>query len=245
MHQLQVALGMDHFYDSFALVSQISVRREAQHLFGLREDELLPDLRLTRDGVLRIGLGAHREHRVNHVARTTDRTKVSADVVQLAAHEVDTPEQAVSEGDASDSEGSDSAKEMMIQRKRVSCGGIQKSIGLPIPLRPHQVTRTFRAIQSISMQLCQDMWLLRQGTCSRTFYTTCDFFRRHATKNMGSVTLKWDAKSGPHFGVRRIVFSFRGPENGVQILGPILRSTLPVVFSQRDAEKGHPRVGCL
>ena len=103
---------MQHFYDSFALVSQISVRREALHLFGLREDELLPDLHITRDGVLRIGLGAHQEHRVNHVARATDRTKVSADVIQLAAHEVDpAPEQAVSEGDASDSEGSESASD--------------------------------------------------------------------------------------------------------------------------------------
>ena len=198
---------------------------------------------------------------------------------------------------------------------------------------------------------CQDMWLSREGTCSQTFYTTCDFFRRHTTKNMGNVdpkmgckiwtpfwgppnclflsrppkrgpdfrphfevhiarfffaawrwkrsspsrmlvsrfvfftphcwncartcgcqdkepahkhstqhvifsgvtlrktwamwTLKWGAKFGPRFGVRRIVFSFRGPQNGVQILGPILRSTLPVFFSQRDAEKGHPRVGCL
>ena len=42
----------------------------------------------------------------------TDRTKVSADVIQLAAHEVDTaPEQAVSDGDASDSEGSESASD--------------------------------------------------------------------------------------------------------------------------------------
>ena len=65
--------AMGHFYDSFALLSQISVRREALHLFGLREDELLPDLHITRDGVLRIGLGAHQEHRVNHVARATDR----------------------------------------------------------------------------------------------------------------------------------------------------------------------------
>ena len=40
-------------------------------------------------------------------------------------------------------------------------------------------------------------------------------------------------------------FSFGGLQNGVQILGPILRSTLPVFFSQRDAEKDHPRVGCL
>ena len=36
--------------------SQICVRREALALFGLREDELLPDLHITRDGVLRIGL---------------------------------------------------------------------------------------------------------------------------------------------------------------------------------------------
>ena len=57
-------------------------------------------------------------------------------------------------------------------------------------------------------------------------------------------TLKRGAKSGPRFGVRRIVFSFRGPQNGVQILGTILGSTLPVFFSQHDAQKGHPRVGC-
>ena len=51
------------------------------------------------------------EHRVNHVAPATDRTKVSADVIQLA-HEVDpAPEQAMSEGDASDSEGSESASD--------------------------------------------------------------------------------------------------------------------------------------
>ena len=65
-HNFFRPLGMQHFYDSFALVSQICVRREALNLFGLREDELLPDLRITRDGVLRIGLGAHQEHRVNH-----------------------------------------------------------------------------------------------------------------------------------------------------------------------------------
>ena len=91
---------------------KLGVRREALHLFGLRADELLPDLHITRDGVLRIGLGAHQEHRVNHVARATDRTKVSADVIQLAAHEEDTAtEQAVSDGDASDSEGSESASD--------------------------------------------------------------------------------------------------------------------------------------
>ena len=53
-------------------------------------------------------------------------------------------------------------------------------------------------------------------------------------------TLKWGAKSGPRFGVRRIVFSFRGPQNGVQILGPILRSTLPVFFRRVTLKKVIP-----
>ena len=103
---------MEHFYDSFALESQISVRWEALRLFGLREDELLPDLHITRDGVLRIRLGAHQEHQVNHVARATDRTKVSAAAIQLASHEEDSaPPQDMSEGDASDSDGSESASD--------------------------------------------------------------------------------------------------------------------------------------
>ena len=103
---------MEHFYDSFALESQISVRWEALRLFGLREDELLPDLHITRDGVLRNRLGAHQEHQVNHVARTTDRTKVLAAVIQLASHEQDSaPPQDMSEGDASDSDGSKRASD--------------------------------------------------------------------------------------------------------------------------------------
>ena len=105
-------LGMQHFYDSFTLVSQICVRREALSLFGLREDELLPDLHITREGVLRIGLGAHQEHRVNHEARAADRTKVSAEVIQLAAHEVE-PEspKAESEGGTTNSDGSESVSD--------------------------------------------------------------------------------------------------------------------------------------
>ena len=46
------------------------------------------------------------------MARATDRTKVSADVIQLAAHEEDpAPQQDMSEGDASDSDGSESASD--------------------------------------------------------------------------------------------------------------------------------------
>ena len=55
-------LGMQHFYDSFALVFQISIRSDALVLFDLRDDELLPDLHITRAGVLRAGLGEHHEH---------------------------------------------------------------------------------------------------------------------------------------------------------------------------------------
>ena len=87
-------LGMQHFYDS------------------LNDDELLPDLHITGAGVLRIGLGAHQEHRINHDARAADRTKVPAEVIQVAAHEVDTEsDKAESAVGTSDSEGSESASD--------------------------------------------------------------------------------------------------------------------------------------
>ena len=111
-HNFFRPLHMQHFYDSFALVSRICVRREALALFGLSEDELLPDLHITGAGVLRIGLGAHQEHRVNHEARAADRTKVPAEVIQLAPHQVDPePEKAESEVGSSDSEASESASD--------------------------------------------------------------------------------------------------------------------------------------
>ena len=83
-------LGMQHFYDSFALVFQICVRRDALVLFGLNDDELLPDLRITRAEVLRTGMGAHQERVVNQDAQAADRKKVPAEVIQVASHEVDT-----------------------------------------------------------------------------------------------------------------------------------------------------------
>ena len=48
--------GMQHFYNSFALVSQICVRSDALVLFGLNDDELLPDLHITGAGVLRAAM---------------------------------------------------------------------------------------------------------------------------------------------------------------------------------------------
>ena len=63
-------------------------------------------------------------------------------------------------------------------------------------------------------------------------------------KIMGNVdpwTLKWGAKSGPRFGVRRIVFSFRGPQNGVQILGPFWGPHCSVFFcSVTPAKRSSP-----
>ena len=82
-------LGMQHFYDSFALVSQICIRSDALELFGLRDDELLPDLRITKAGVLRAELGAHQEHLVDQDAQAADRNKVPAAVINVASHEVD------------------------------------------------------------------------------------------------------------------------------------------------------------
>ena len=79
---------------------------------GLNEDELLPDLHITGAGVLRARLGDHQEHRVNQEAQAADRTKVPAEVIQVAPHEVDQDSvKDESIGDASGSEGSESARE--------------------------------------------------------------------------------------------------------------------------------------
>ena len=106
-------LGMQHFYDSFALTSQICVRRVALTLFGLNEDELLPDLHITGAGVLLIGLGAHQEHRVNHEAhgQLTEQKSLRRSSSWLP-HEVDTEsDKAESAVGMSDSEGSESASD--------------------------------------------------------------------------------------------------------------------------------------
>ena len=80
--------GMSYFF--FALVSQICVRRDALVLFDLNDDKLLPDLHVTRAGVLRAGIGAHQEHVVDQDAHAADIKKVPAEIIQVASHEVDT-----------------------------------------------------------------------------------------------------------------------------------------------------------
>ena len=78
----------------------------------MNDDELLPDLRITRAGVLRAGMGAHLEHVVNQDAQAADRQKVPAEVIQVALHEVDTDsDKDESIVATSGSEGSESASE--------------------------------------------------------------------------------------------------------------------------------------
>ena len=91
---------------------QICIRRDALKLFDLYDDELLPDLHITRAGVLRAELGTHQEHLVDQDAHAADRKKVPAAVIHVASDEVDTDsgkdESIIA---TSDSEKSDSASE--------------------------------------------------------------------------------------------------------------------------------------
>ena len=52
------------------------------------------------------------------------------------------------------------------------------------------------------------------------------------------MTPKWCLKSRPRLGVREKKKQFGGPQNGVQILDPILESTLPIIFRE-VSEKSH------
>ena len=56
----------------------------------MNDDKLLPDLHITRAGVLRAELGAHQEHVVDQDAHAADRKKVPAAVIHVASCEVDT-----------------------------------------------------------------------------------------------------------------------------------------------------------
>ena len=81
-------LGMHHFYDSFAIVSQIGIREDALVLFDLQEEELLSDLRITRQVVLRKRYGNHQEQFLDQYAQEADRYNIPSDVLCVAAGEV-------------------------------------------------------------------------------------------------------------------------------------------------------------
>ena len=55
-------LGIQHFYDSFACESQVSIQQDALSLFGLQDDELLDDLSIAASAVLRKRWGDHQEN---------------------------------------------------------------------------------------------------------------------------------------------------------------------------------------
>ena len=81
-------LGIHHFYDSFAIVSQIGIREDALVLFDLQEEELLSDLHITRQAVLRKRYGNHQEQFLDQYVQEADRYKVPSDVLCVAAGEV-------------------------------------------------------------------------------------------------------------------------------------------------------------
>ena len=62
--------------------------QNALELFDLNDDELLPDLHITRAGVLRSELRAHQKQVVDRDAQTADRKRVPAAFIQVASHEV-------------------------------------------------------------------------------------------------------------------------------------------------------------
>ena len=88
-------LGMHHFYDSFAIVSQIGIREDALVLFHLQEEELLSDLRITRQAVLRKRYDNHQEQFLDQYAQEADRYNIPSDVPCVAAREVASDDQDV------------------------------------------------------------------------------------------------------------------------------------------------------
>ena len=61
------------------------IREDALVLFDLCEEELLSDLHITKQAVLRKQYGHHPERFLDQYAQPTDRNKVPADVLCLAA----------------------------------------------------------------------------------------------------------------------------------------------------------------
>ena len=84
-HEFFRPLGMEHFYDSFALESQISVGKLCTCLACEKMNYcltcILPEMGCCVSGLVPI--------KNIDVARATDRTKVSADVIQLVSPQLD------------------------------------------------------------------------------------------------------------------------------------------------------------
>ena len=82
-------LGVQHFYDSFSIESNIGIRDEAVALFGLQEGEVLPDLRISEVAVQRKQWGHHFEQPIDQTARAADPQRVPDDVISIYFDEQD------------------------------------------------------------------------------------------------------------------------------------------------------------
>ena len=91
-------LGLRHFYDGFSLRAEVSIRSSALVAFQLQEEEVSPDLVLSRTAVAARGWGGHQEQPVDQNAPEADRRNVPDDVISVSDSEVD---QDSSQGDES------------------------------------------------------------------------------------------------------------------------------------------------
>ena len=82
-------LGLRHFYDGFSLRAEVSIRSSALAAFQLQEDEVHPDLDLSRAAVAVRGWGGHQEQPVDQNAPEADRRNVPDDVISVSDSEVD------------------------------------------------------------------------------------------------------------------------------------------------------------
>ena len=82
-------LGLRHFYDGFSLRAEVSIRSSALEAFQLQEEEVSPDLVLSRAAVAARGWGGHQEQPVDQNAPKADRRNVPDDVISVSDSEVD------------------------------------------------------------------------------------------------------------------------------------------------------------
>ena len=82
-------LGLRHFYDGFSLRAEVSIRLSALEAFQLQEEEVSPDLVLSRAAVAARGWGGHQEQPVDQNAPEADRRNVRDDVISVSDSEVD------------------------------------------------------------------------------------------------------------------------------------------------------------
>ena len=81
--------GLQHFYASFALDTNVCLRDDALAQFQLEATELTSDLRLTPEAVARKRWGNHHEQPTDQFACEVNRNRVPEGVIYLAPEEVE------------------------------------------------------------------------------------------------------------------------------------------------------------